>query len=103
MHCALSTRLLFPNHCLSFSYHLQHARLTYPPINKTLNAMQNSNSSLREKEIDSEAQAPSLDGLDGASKRSVNRDDADHDGQIPSATSRPDAQEELVCSFLPQS
>ena len=62
--------------------------------------MQNPKTSLTEKETDSEAQTLSLDG---ASKRSVNRDDTDHDGQIPSATSRPENEEELVSSFLPQS
>ena len=62
--------------------------------------MQNPNSSLREKEIDSEAQTLSQD-QDGPSRRSVNKDEMNHDGQIPDTKSPPDAQEELVSSFLP--
>lgn len=50
------------------------------------------------KELDSETQTPSLAG---ASRRSVNGDDTDHDGQIPSTTLRAGAKEDLVNSLLP--
>ena len=60
--------------------------------------MQSPNPNSIGKEIDSEAQTFNLDG---ASRRSVNRDDTDHDGQTPSVISREGAKEELVSSFLP--
>ena len=61
--------------------------------------MQNPNPSPLEKEIDSEAQTPSQDG---ARRRSVNKHDTDHDGQVPSTTSRTGAKKELVSLFLPK-